>query len=93
MRISLIPLNGGERYDVTLPMILVGRQQDCDFRLDQEGVENLHCVLALSDDVLLIRDLNTDSIRVNGQRVRRAVLLDNDRLTIGSYIFRIQYQD
>jgi hypothetical protein len=49
-------------------------------------------VLALIDDWLLLRDLDTDSIHVNGQRVRRAVLLANDRLAIAGCEFRVHYE-
>ena len=90
-RISLLPLNGGEPLFITLPMTLVGEKADCDLRLEGEGVAYLHCVIALADDLALLRDLDTGRTRVNGQRVGRAVLLHNDTLTIGSCGFRVQY--
>jgi hypothetical protein len=92
MSISLIPLDGGKPFVVQLPITVVGRKEGCDFRLEGEGVVDMQCVLALSEDILLIRDLDTDNIRVNGQRVRRACLLPNDQLTIASCTFRVQYE-
>jgi hypothetical protein len=89
MRLSLIPLDGGEPYVVVLPLTLVGSKEGCDFRVQGEEVAPVCCVLALSDGLLLLRDLETDSLRVNGQRVRRAILLPNDRLTIGNREFRV----
>jgi hypothetical protein len=60
--------------------------------VDGNEVASLCCVLAQADNFLLLRDLDTDSIRVNGQPVRRAVLLPDDRLTIGGCEFRVQYE-
>jgi predicted component of type VI protein secretion system len=91
-RVSLIPVSGGPPYAITLPMTLVGRKADCDFRLDADGVAELHCVLALADGLVLLRDLDTDHIRVNNRRVRRAVLMHNDAVRIGSCEFRVNYE-
>jgi hypothetical protein len=92
MQISLVSLDWGETFVVTDPMTLVGAREGCDFRVIGEGVAPLCCVLALVDCLLLLRDLDTDSIRVNGLRVRRAILLNNDLLTIGDRAFRVHYQ-
>src|SRR5204862_385287 len=93
MQISLIPMKGGEPVVLTVPLILVGRAEDCDLQLEEDGIADLHCVLALADNLLLLRDLNTGSVRVNGTRCRRAALLPNDVLTIASCRFRVEYQD
>jgi hypothetical protein len=92
MPISLVPLDGNQPFVVTLPMTLVGAKEGCDLQVEGEGVAPLCCVLALADDLLLLRDLDTGSIRVNGQRVRRAVLLANDRLAIAGREFRVHYE-
>lgn len=91
-RCSLVPLDGSQPFVVTLPMTLVGAKAGCDFQIDDEAVAPQCCVLALADGYLLLRDLDTDCIRVNGQRVRRAVLLDNDRVAIAGREFRVQYE-
>jgi predicted component of type VI protein secretion system len=93
MRISLVPLNGGRPFVVTVPLALVGRSEACDWRLEDEGVADVHCVLAQADNLLLLRDLGTGCTRVNGQRVRRAVLLQNDQLTLASSSFRVDYEE
>jgi pSer/pThr/pTyr-binding forkhead associated (FHA) protein len=90
VRFSLVPVDGGRPFVVTLPITLVGRIEGCDFQLDDDSAADLHCVLACSDDLLLLRDLETGNTRLNGQRVRRAVLLPNDHLTIGNSGFRIR---
>lgn len=90
MRAQLVPLDGGEPILITKDLILVGRRQDCDVRLDHKSVSKIHCVLVKTDGLLMLRDLgSTNGTRVNGTRVRRAALLPNDQLSIAHYRFRI----
>jgi pSer/pThr/pTyr-binding forkhead associated (FHA) protein len=93
MRISLVPLDGGKPIILSIPIAIVGRGEECDFRLEDERVADMHCVLALSDGLLLLRDLGTGSIRVNGQPVRKVVLLPNSILDIAGVRFEVRYED
>jgi pSer/pThr/pTyr-binding forkhead associated (FHA) protein len=90
MRAQLIPLDSGPPFEVTKDLILVGRRADCDFRLEHRGISKIHCVLVRTDGLLLLRDLgSTNGTQVNGERVRRAMLLPNDRLTLAGVNFRV----
>ena len=90
MRAQLIPLNGGAAIDVTKDLMVVGRKEECDLRLDHKSVSKMHCVIVKTDGLLLLRDLgSTNGTRVNGQRVRRAALLPNDQVSIANYKFRV----
>jgi pSer/pThr/pTyr-binding forkhead associated (FHA) protein len=92
MRAQLIPLDGGAPVDLAKEMTLVGRQEDCDLRLDHKSVSKMHCVLVKTDGVILIRDLgSTNGTRVNGTRVRRAALLPNDKLSVANFHFRVLF--
>jgi predicted component of type VI protein secretion system len=92
MRAQLVPLDGGSPIDVARELTLVGRKEDCDLRLDHKSVSKLHCVIVKTDGLLLVRDLgSTNGTRVNGQRVRRAALLPNDKLTIANFHYRILF--
>jgi pSer/pThr/pTyr-binding forkhead associated (FHA) protein len=90
MRAQLIPAEGGTPIEVSRDLTVVGRQEDCDLRLDHKSVSKVHCVIVKTDGLLLLRDLgSTNGTRVNGQRVRRAALLPNDQLNIANCKFTV----
>lgn len=90
MRAQLVPLDGGPPIDIAKDLIVVGRKEECDVRLEHKSVSKMHCVIVKTDGLLLLRDLgSTNGTRVNGQRVRRAALLPNDQLAIANYKFRV----
>ena len=91
MRVRLVPLEGGAAIEIAKDLVLVGRKEDCDVRLDHKSVSKLHCVLVKTDGLVLLRDLgSTNGTRVNGQRVRRAALLPNDQLQVASLRYTLQ---
>jgi pSer/pThr/pTyr-binding forkhead associated (FHA) protein len=90
MRAQLLPLDGGPPVDIVKDLIVVGRKEGCDLRLEHKSVSKMHCVIVKTDGLLLLRDLgSTNGTRVNGTRVRRAALLPNDQLSIAHYKFRV----
>jgi pSer/pThr/pTyr-binding forkhead associated (FHA) protein len=89
-RAQLVPLDGGPPMDLQKDLTLVGRKEDCDLRLDHKSVSKIHCILVKTDGLIILRDLgSTNGTRVNGQRVRRAHLLPNDKLTVANFHFRV----
>lgn len=92
MRAQLVPVEGGAPIEISKDLTVFGRKDECDVRLDHKSVSKMHCVIVKTDGLLLLRDLgSTNGTRVNGQRVRRAALLPNDRLTIAGFNFRILF--
>ena len=72
MRARLVAIDGDSAIDLVKELTLVGRDEDCDIRLDHKSISKLHCVIAKTDGLLLVRDLgSTNGTRVNGQRVRQ----------------------
>jgi pSer/pThr/pTyr-binding forkhead associated (FHA) protein len=90
MRAQLIPLDGGAPIDITKDMTLVGRKDECDLRINHKSVSKMHCVLVKTDGLLILRDLgSTNGTRVKGHRVRRAVLLHGDQISIAGFKYQV----
>ncbi len=90
MRAQLLPLDGSPAITINKDLVIIGRKEECDVRLEHKSVSKMHCVLVKTDGLLLLRDLgSTNGTRVNGTRVRRAALLPNDQLSIAHYKFRV----
>ena len=94
MRARLMPLDSGPAIELVKDLTLVGRNDDCDVRLDHKSVSKLHCILVKTDGLVLVRDLgSTNGTRVNGPRVRRAALLPNDQLAIATFRYKVRFGD
>ena len=92
MRVRLVPLEGGTPIEINKDLVLIGRKEDCDIRIDHKSISKLHCVVVKSEGLLLLRDLgSTNGTRVNGQRVRRAAILPTDQLQIASLRYGVQF--
>src|SRR6195256_4486487 len=92
MRAQLVPLDGSPPIEIVKDLVIVGRKEECDLRLDHKSVSKMHCVLVKTDGLLLLRDLgSTNGTRVNGHRVRRAALLpDKDQISIAGFKYQVR---
>jgi hypothetical protein len=78
-------------YELTTPVTLLGRGTDCDLRLVDPGVSRHHAELRVEDGEVVLLDLgSTNGTFVNGQPVRRVLLTDGTRVTLGrtTLVFR-----
>ncbi len=92
MIVQLVPLGGGESIELTKPINLVGRKEGCDVRLNHKSVSKQHCILVHAEGMLMLRDLgSTNGTRVNGKRIRRAALVENDQFSIAAMTFRVKF--
>ena len=81
--------DGDERsFPITKRRTIIGRDSRCDLRIAVPTVAEKHCEILLNGDVAEVHDLDssTGTFR-NGDRVDRAILDVNDRLTIGPATF------
>ncbi len=81
--------DGDERsFPITKRRTIIGRDSRCDLRIAVPTVGEKHCEILLNGDVAEVHDLDsyTGTFR-NGDRVDRAILDVNDRLTIGPATF------
>ena len=91
IRVRLKPLNDdGRAIELVNEITLIGREEWCDLTIEHKSVSKMHCCLAQNEHMVYVRDLgSTNGTRVNDHRVRRAVLLHNDELSIAGRKFRV----
>lgn len=88
---ELVVHNGrlrGTRRPLASALTLIGRDPLCEFHLNVEGVEPLHCALVQSPIGFLVRDLGSAAgTLVNGERVQEILLHQGDLLSVGPFQF------
>jgi predicted component of type VI protein secretion system len=92
MPVQLLALNEGPSILLDKPILLLGRDLECDIRLDSRKISRRHCCIAQVGDCLLVRDLgSTNGVRINGVRVVEGQLKGDDELMIGNYRYRVRW--
>ena len=85
-----------KKWEITEEVIIIGRANDCDIQIDDQSVSSKHARLVVEADPYLegasstyLEDLrSTNGTLLNGQKVSREQLKDNDMLKIGFNEFR-----
>ncbi len=74
----------GKRYFVDQPILLMGRDAQCDVVIPDRQVSRRHAAITVEGDQYLLQDLNSkNGTFVNGQELRGAhVLQDGDEIQI-----------
>lgn len=96
MPIRLIPTSSGETIKLDKPVLLIGRNPDCDVVLtESRKVSRNHCLIACVDDKLFIRDLgSTNGVWINGHRVEReGRIRAGDVLSIADLKYNVKQVD
>ena len=74
----------GKRTVLSGSRLLIGRSRDCDLTLEDPNASRRHAELRNEDGSWIVADLgSTNGIKVNGRRVKEAVLQPGDELTLG----------
>jgi two-component system cell cycle response regulator len=73
----------------------VGRGEEVDIRLDDEGISRAHCSLEARGPQALLRDLGSQNgTYVGGEKIAERVLVDGDRVQVGvATTFKLAYAD
>ena len=73
MALRFVPIDVGKTIKLDKPVLLCGRNPDCDVVLiESQKVSRMHCIVACIDNRVFVRDLgSTNGLWVNGQRVER----------------------
>jgi len=91
---ELVIQNGrlsGTRRPLHPSLTLIGRSDDCDVRLNVDGVSPLHCALVQGPAGLVVRDLHSEGgTLVNGEPAVTTLVHDGDLLTVGPFRFRVR---
>src|ERR1700676_2405670 len=75
------------------PIMLFGRNPECDIQIDSRKISRRHCCIAQVNDYLVVRDLgSTNGVRINGLRVQEGRLTNGDELTIGTTRYQVAWE-
>ena len=92
MPARLVSTGNGPSIPLDKPIVLLGRQDECDVILESRKVSRKHCCLAMINGSVFIRDLgSTNGISVNGKRVDSASLAHGDIVSIGGHAFELRW--
>lgn len=70
--------------------MLIGRSVDNDICLNHPNVSRHHAVIAKTPDGYYVADLHSkNGLKVNGKRVKRAILRDHDIMALGPYRLKL----
>lgn len=94
---ELIVQNGrlrGTRRALVSALTLIGRDAVCEFHLNVEGVDPLHCAIVHAPAGFLLRDLGSAAgTLLNGAAVQEAPLQHDDLIAVGPFEFRLHLPD
>jgi len=95
MSASIRFISGGRKGDIvtveTGRILRLGREPDCELRLDEPNVSRYHASLRLDGEALVVANLgSTNGIYVNGVRRDHAELRQWDVVVVGGSAFRVE---
>src|SRR5882762_204348 len=92
MPAQLVALHDGPSILLDKPILLIGRDPECDIQIDSRKISRRHCCIAQVNDYLVVRDLgSTNGIRINDLRVQEGALKAGDQLMIGGNLYRVSW--
>ncbi len=94
MSLQLASVNGGPTIALDRETLVVGRGDQCDVSLDRyPSVSRRHCLLAVDDGAVLLKDLGSmNGVWVNNRKLRGLTWLRRgDVVRIGGATFVLQW--
>jgi pSer/pThr/pTyr-binding forkhead associated (FHA) protein len=85
---AYLEITGSEEKDGVFELgervVVIGRSPECDIQLGVQNVSRKHARVFVHDEEYLIEDLeSTNGIFINGIKVVKCVLRNNDQIEIG----------
>jgi two-component system cell cycle response regulator len=86
--------NLGMVFHLSKKSMIVGRNEQNDVYLHEDGVSRQHARIDLHDDAYTITDLkSTNGTFVNDARTQQSALRDGDKIRMGDVVLRFSFQD
>ena len=92
MPVRLVSVSSGKSIKLDKPVVLIGRNPDCDVVLTKSRkVSRAHCLVACVNNHIVVRDLgSTNGVWINGQRVERESRLRlGDELAVADVLYQL----
>lgn len=81
-----------KKFDFGNSTLLIGRNQFCDLRIDDESISRQHAALLRNGQSTVVVDLKSrNGLSVNGRRVAGQVLVNDDIISLGDH--RLKFID
>ncbi|MCM8534983.1 MAG: sigma 54-interacting transcriptional regulator [Lentisphaeraceae bacterium] len=81
----LIRLDNGQIFNITNKIDIIGRGSSASIFLDDDGVSRNHAEIFMMSGCVEVIDLNSrNGISVNGEKVRKSFLNNDDKLSVGT---------
>jgi pSer/pThr/pTyr-binding forkhead associated (FHA) protein len=88
--LKLVLQPSGPVVELTRPDMIMGRHSEADVRLPLPDISRRHCRFLFTDRAWEVFDLDSlNGVFLNGERVKHAVLFDQDVLSIGGFRFQV----
>lgn len=79
----------GQKFVIGKFPFFLGRSNECDVVLSGKGVSRKHAEIVFQSGRLVVNDLESlNGLKVNGYKVARVILEDNDEIRLGDVIVR-----
>ncbi|MEE2731832.1 MAG: FHA domain-containing protein [Pseudomonadota bacterium] len=82
--IASLIADSGESYPITTFPFIIGRGSECDLVLQGKGVSRKHAEIVFQSGRFVVNDMESlNGIKVNGYKVARVILEENDVIKLG----------
>ena len=83
-----IVLEDGTKVPISSTSFTIGRSPDCHLPMNHTKVSRIHCRITKVSDSYILEDLgSSNGTKVNGRKVKKAILRHNDEISLGEAVY------